>query len=185
MQKGATSPNFSRKLDSVTQTVAVIGFCGLVLVALLTFYDGAARYLSAPRLSGFSDYGELVYPIIIASCFPAVLLRQTNVTVRVLTHFVNFRTFAVFEFVAAILTLIFFTVLVWQFVEIAQKYSVANRTTRTVEMRLAPWWWMATMVMALCVPVQVYVCWAWLKSAVTNRMPDIKSLKSKEEYGEV
>ena len=71
------------KLDWVTRNVALVGFCGLMVMALLITWDGFARYLGAPRISGFSDYGEVVFPIVIASCFPAGLLRQTNVTVRV------------------------------------------------------------------------------------------------------
>ena len=67
------------RLDRITQSVALLGFMGLVVMALLIFYDGSARFLSAPRISGFSDYGEVVFPIVIASCFPAGLLRQSNV----------------------------------------------------------------------------------------------------------
>lgn len=42
----------ARKIDSVTQTVALIGFIGLMVAAILIFYDGGARYLSAPRIHG-------------------------------------------------------------------------------------------------------------------------------------
>ncbi|MCH1610145.1 MAG: hypothetical protein L7S53_02440, partial [Luminiphilus sp.] len=65
---------------SVTHRIALLGFTGLVLIALLTFYDGAARYLDLPRVSGFADFGELLFPIVIASCFPALLIQQKNLT---------------------------------------------------------------------------------------------------------
>lgn len=169
------------RLDRLTQTVALAGFSGLVVVALLTFYDGAARYLGWPRLSGFSDYGELVYPVIIASCFPAGLLRQTNVTVRVMGQLIGARGVMWLEAFAALVTLGFFAVLVWQFVELTSTYAAAGRTTRTIELPLAPWWYVTTAIMALCVPVQLYVTGAWLAAAVTGRPPAHAALKSQVE----
>ena len=56
----------------ITQRIALLGFTVLVLIALLTFYDGAARYLDLPRVTGFSDFGKLLFPMVIASCFPAL-----------------------------------------------------------------------------------------------------------------
>ena len=51
-----------------THRIALVGFTGLVMIALLTFYDGAARYLDLPRVSGFADVGELLFP---SSSLPA------------------------------------------------------------------------------------------------------------------
>ena len=56
----------NQRATTVTQRIALLGFSGLVLIALLTFYDGAARYLDLPRVTGFSDFGELLFPIVIA-----------------------------------------------------------------------------------------------------------------------
>ena len=72
-----------------THRIALVGFTGLVLITLLTFYDGAARYLDLPRVSGFSDFGELLFPIVIASCFPTLLIQQKNLTMRVLGRLVG------------------------------------------------------------------------------------------------
>ena len=171
----------AERLDRLTQTVALFGFAGLVCVAILTFYDGSARYLGIPRISGFSDYGELVYPIIIASCFPAGLLRQTNVTVRVLGQLIGARGTAILEAFAAVIVLAFFTVLIWQFVELTLKYDAAGRTTRTIEMQLAPAWYATTAIVALCLPVQFYVTFAWFKAAITGAEPGHKHLKSSSE----
>ena len=159
-------------LDRITQTVALIGFCGLVVMALLILYGGTARYFGAPRISGFSDFGEVIFPLVIASCFPAGLLRQTNVTVRVFGSLGGPRLNAALEFLAALVTLAFFAVLVWQFVELTSKYGAAGRTTRTISIPLAPWWWGVTAIMALCLPVQAYVAWCWGKALATGRAPD-------------
>lgn len=172
--------NTATRLDRITQSVALIGFCGLVIMALLIFYDGAARWLWLPRISGFSDYGEVVFPIVIASCFPAGLLRQTNVTVRVAGTVGGPRLHAICEALAAVVTLGFFVILGWQFIELTVKYGEAGRTTRTIDIPLAPWWWITTAIMAACVPVQVFVVWSWLRAAITGETPDIAALRENE-----
>lgn len=168
--------SLARRLDRVTQTVAIIGFLGLVAMALLIFYDGAARYMGAPRISGFSDYGEVVFPIVIASCFPAGLLRQTNVTVRILGKLGGARINAVLEAFAAAVTLAFFAILAWQFVNLTIQYGDGGRTTLTIDIPLAPWWWITTAIMAICVPVQAYVLWSWLRAVILGEDPAIASL---------
>ena len=94
-----------------THRIALVGFTGLVMIALLTFYDGAARYLDLPRISGFADVGELLFPIIIASCFPALLIRQKNLTIRVLGRVAGDATVRYADLAAAVVVLIFFTLL--------------------------------------------------------------------------
>ena len=94
-----------------TKRIALVGFTGLVVIALLTFYDGAARYLDLPRVSGFSDFGELLFPIIIASCFPALLIQQKNLTIRVLARVTGDGAARWADLAAAVAVLIFFTLL--------------------------------------------------------------------------
>ena len=158
----------ARRLDRITQTAALIGFAGLVAVAFLIFYDGTARYLNAPRIHGFRDYGEVVYPVVIASCFPAGLLRQTNVTVRVLGKLLSSRANAASEAFAATVVLVFFAILAWQFLTMTAQFGEAGRTTRTIAIPLQPWWVITTAIMAACVPVQAYVAWAWARAALSG-----------------
>ena len=171
-------------LDQFTRTVAIIGFCGLVVMALLITWDGAARYLDLPRITGFSDYGEVVYPLVIASCFPAGLLRQTNVTVRVFGAIGGPRLNAALELFGAVVTLAFFAILVWQFVLLAGQYGDGGRTTRTIGLPLAPWFWGCVAIMALCVPVQVYVVWSWARALFRGEEPAIVALR-RDELAEV
>lgn len=173
------------RLDRLTQTVAIVGFCGLVVMALLIFYDGAARTLGAPRISGFADLGEVIFPLVIASCFPAGLLRQTNVTVRVVGNLAGPRANAALELLAALVTLTFFAVLVWQFVLLTGKYGDAGRTTRTIGLALAPWWWVTTAIMALCIPVQVYVAWSWARALFSGQAPTIAALGQHDPMAEI
>lgn len=171
----------ARMLDGITQKAAVIGFSGLVVMALLITWDGAARYLWLPRISGFSDFNEVVFPIVIASCFPAGLLRQTNVTVRVFGTLGGPRLHAALEAFGAILTFAFFAILTWQFIRLTGQFETGGRTTRTIGLPLAPWWYVTTAIMAICVPVQAFVAWSWMRAAVLGDPPELIALRAADD----
>ena len=145
------------RANEATHSIALLGFTGLVLIALLTFYDGAARYLDLPRVSGFSDFSELLFPIVIASCFPALLIQQKNLTIRVLSRLVGDGAARWADVAAAVAVLIFFLLLGTQFVQMTLDFHSAGRTTATIEIPTALFWMIATSILWLCVPIQLLV----------------------------
>ena len=140
-----------------THRIALVGFTGLVMIALLTFYDGAARYLDLPRVSGYADVGELLFTIIIASCFPALLIQQKNLTIRVLGRVAGDDTARWADLAAAVAVLIFFALLCLQFVQMTLDFHAAGRTTATIEIPTALFWMIATSILWLCVPIQLLI----------------------------
>jgi len=152
-----------------THRIALVGFTGLVLIALLTFYDGAARYLDLPRVSGFSDFGELLFPIIIASCFPALLIQQKNLTIRVLARVTGDGAARWADLAAAVAVLIFFTLLGLQFMQMTLDFHSAGRTTATIEIPTALFWMIATAILWLCVPIQLLVVLSRLRDLSPQR----------------
>ena len=163
----------SRRLSGYLRVVACIGFTGLVILSLLTMVDGVSRWLSLPRIPGFLDISEVVYAIVITSCFPALLIRDHNVTIRFLGKAVGGRTNYWLEFFN-VLTLAFFTILVWQFYLLTLDLQANNRVSPTLEFPIAPWWWITSIIMTITVPVQVLVVFDSLYSAifgVASRLP--------------
>ncbi|MBT3553464.1 MAG: TRAP transporter small permease subunit [Rhodospirillaceae bacterium] len=164
----------SRRLSGYLRVVACIGFTGLVILSLLTMVDGVSRWLSLPRIPGFLDISEVVYAIVITSCFPALLIRDHNVTIRFLGKAVGGRTNYWLEFFGNVLTLAFFTILVWQFYLLTLDLQANNRVSPTLEFPIAPWWWITSIIMTITVPVQVLVVFDSLYSAifgVASRLP--------------
>ncbi len=149
--------------------VACIGFAGLVLVALLTMVDGIGRWLTLPRIPGFGDIAQISYAIVIASCFPSLLIRDQNVVIRFLGKAVKGRTNYALEVFGNILTLAFFAILVWQFYFLTIDLQVNNRTSPTLEFPIAIWWWIISIIMTITVPVQVLVVFDSIYSAVFNK----------------
>lgn len=169
------------RLDRLMGLVAVIGFTGLVVISFLIFYDGSARYSGLPQMFGFADYGEVIYPIVIATCFPAALLRGTNVSVTMFGTALGRRGGAWLEAFAAVVTLVFFTVLVWQFAIFAD--GLGTRTSRTGVLTLQPFWWIATAITALCVPVQLWVTVIRMRCAVTGERAPFSELRHSDTIG--
>jgi TRAP-type C4-dicarboxylate transport system permease small subunit len=158
----------SRRLSGYLRVVACIGFTGLVILSLLTMVDGVSRWLALPRMPGFTDISEVVYAIVIASCFPALLLRDQNVTIRFLGKSIGGRTNYWLEVFGNIMTLVFFAILVWQFYFLTLDLQVNNRTSPTLEFPIAPWWWITSFIMTITVPVQLLVVFDSIYSAVFN-----------------
>ena len=156
--------HLNHRATIATHRIALVGFTGLVLIALLTFYDGAARYLDLPRVSGFSDFGELLFPIIIASCFPALLIQQKNLTIRVLARVTGDGAARWADLAAAVAVLIFFTLLGLQFMQMTLDFHSAGRTTATIEIPTALFWMIATAILWLCVPIQLLVVLSRLRN---------------------
>ena len=59
--------------------------------------------------------------------------------------------------------------LVWQFLVLTLDYQKNDRVTGTIEMSVAPWWWLTTAIMSMCIPVQLLVLVQRLRTAITGR----------------
>ena len=77
--------------------------------------DGLGRWLALPRIPGFNDIAQVSYAIVIASCFPSLLLRDQNIVIRFLGRGIKGRTNYALEVFGNLMTLAFFAILVWQF----------------------------------------------------------------------
>ena len=59
----------------------------------------------------------------------------------------------------------------WQIAAFALEETVKNRYTQTLEMATAPWWWVVTVILVMCVPVQFVIAAVKTAGAVTGRPP--------------
>ena len=155
-----------RLLQTAAEALALIGFASLVLICMITLYDGLARYLWLPRVPGFRDFGEVIFAVLIASCFPIGLLRNQNITVTFLGTALGARATAVLNLLAAVAVLIGFAIIVYALY--LRTGNLGVRMSRTGFFRLAPWAWVATSVMAMALVVQVWVVLARLAELVSG-----------------
>lgn len=154
-------------LDRATRLLALLGFASLVAICCVTMYDGLARYLGFPRVPGFRDFGEVIFAVLIACCFPIGLLRNQNITITFLGTALGPRATRLFNIFAAVLTLIGFAIIAYAMIE--RSGGLGDRTTRTGYMPVAPWAWGATVIMCSAVLVQVWVTVTRVAEAALGR----------------
>ena len=170
------------QLDRFTRRVAFVGLVGLLAVAVVTMADVLLRWLFSAPIEGFEDVGELLFAVIVATCFPAGLLQGHNITIRFLGRGLGKRTALWLEWFGATLTLVFFVFVAWQLVIFAVDEMENHRFTQTLEMATAPWWWAVTAIIAVCVPVQFLVAVAALVRAITGRVPDTSAHEETPDF---
>ena len=158
-----------RQLDRWTRRIATIGFTGLVVIAVLTMADALARWWWLPRIPGFNDFNQVMFAVVIATCFPAGLLRANNITIRFLGSALGHGAHRWLEAFGALLTLAFFSMLAWRFIFMTADLQFNHRVTETIEMPIAPWWWVTTAIMVLCVPIQLWIVGDRLASALRGK----------------
>lgn len=142
-------------LDLATRWLAIVGFAGLVVICLMTMYDGLARYAGITRIPGFRDFGEVIFAVLIASCFPAGLLHNQNITITFLGKALGPRAHAALNLLSALVVLAGFAIICWALID--RTAGLGDRTTRTGYMLVAPWAWTATAIMCVTIPIQVWV----------------------------
>jgi TRAP-type mannitol/chloroaromatic compound transport system permease small subunit len=147
----------SRWFDPPTRWAAFIGFFGMLVAAGVTVVDALMRGLFSAPFYGWADMNQLVYAIVIVACFPAGLLQGHNITIRFLGSGLGQRATFWLEAFGALLTLIFFVLIAWQFVVLTVELHDTGDTTMTVKYVTWPWWSVATLIIAICVPIQAVV----------------------------
>ena len=156
-----------RVLEEVTRFVALVGFSALVGLIALTALNVSLRYLLLPRIPGFDDYGQLLYPVIIASCFPIGLLTNKNIAITFLGMAMPAPIRRGLNLFASLLVLLFFVLVAYRFIWMT--LDSEGSVTPTVLMPTTPTWWVATVLLWLTVPVQIWVCWVRLAELMTGR----------------
>lgn len=140
---------------NVAIALALCGLVGLFGIALATMADVLGRWLFNSPIAGVRDTASLFIAVIIASAMPACILEQKHITVRFLGKFLGPRWEAVFDLFGNFATLVIFTIMTWQFWLYTNDLVVENAVTLVINWPFAPWWRIATVLIAFCVPLQL------------------------------
>lgn len=147
----------SLRLERLSVTLAVVGFVGLTVVALLSLIDVTLRSFDLPRMPGLYDIKEVCFAVIVSSCFPLGLIEGNHVTVRILRRVLPRIAGRLLDLLGATVTLVFFALATAAFAAAAADLSDAGRTTFSLELPMAPWLWVIAAMLAVSVLVQAAV----------------------------
>jgi hypothetical protein len=91
-----------------------------------------------------------------------------------------------FEAFGALITMIIFGLMAWQLWIYANELAASNQTTWLILLPVSPWWRVATILIALCCPIQMVTFYISLKSVFLGRSdhspePDLNSQGIKKD----
>jgi len=137
--------------------LALVGLIGLVVLAMLTIADVMMRWLFSDPVDGISDLYRLLVALVVASFFPSSFAERGHISINFLSAVlsrIGRKWLAVF---ASLVTLAFTCVLGWQFILYCMEVYEAGETTWLMGLSVTPWWIGVTVLLLLCIPIQLIV----------------------------
>lgn len=166
----------------MTRVISLIGLLGLLVIAAMIVGEVLLRWLFRVSVPGIADVSTLVVTVAIASCFPLLFAERKNVTVRMVGILGGPRLYATLEAFGSLIALAIFFLLVWKLWEYTGKVATNRETTLVSGLSTAPWYGAATAMMILCIPVQIFIFYRQVKSAISRKGgPDQESGVSKAD----
>jgi len=178
--------DFEIEIIRGARVISLIGLVGLLVLSVITVGEVLLRWLFKYPIPGVYDLSQLVVIIVIASCLPLVCAERNHITVRLLGTVLGKRANDLLEAFGALITMIIFGLMAWQLWIYASELAASNQTTWLILMPVSPWWRVATILIALCFPIQMVTFYISFKSSFlsgSDHAPesDLNSQGIKEE----
>lgn len=142
---------------SAARLFALIGFCGLFVLAVMTGADVFLRWLFNSPIAGVNDVSAIVMAAVIAACIPANLSLRQNLKVEILGGMLPARGARFLDTLASILTLVFVVIIAWQMVLYAQSMRISGERTWVLALPVWPWWTFASVMLIFGALAQLIV----------------------------
>ena len=146
-------------LESITtriaQVIALAGLLGLLILAALTVLAVLLRWLANYPLLGVGDVSSLIIGVALACCMPLVFAERGNISVKILGNILGQRWKHLLGSFGSLVSLIIYILMIWQLWLLTNKVALSGETTWVVSWTIAPWYRFTTILLALCIPIQV------------------------------
>lgn len=165
-----------------TRAIAIVGFVGLLVVALLTMLDVGLRWIASAPIKGLNDINGLAVAIVIASCLPLVVAQRQNISIRFLGDAAGPGAARWLDAFGSGALLAFVALIGWQLAMHTAGMAESGRTTWHLRIPVTPYWSIATGVVLLCVPAQAIAFVADVVRAATGA-PRAAELDAENAHG--
>ncbi|WP_375691317.1 TRAP transporter small permease [Pseudooceanicola sp. LIPI14-2-Ac024] len=142
---------------ALARGLALVGFTGLLVLALMTTLDVLLRWLFKAPIQGVNDVSSVVMAVVIAACIPANLAMKQNIRVEVFGALGGRMAHKLLEVLSSTLTLVFIVLIAWEFVPYAASLKAGGDRTWVLGWPVWPWWSVAAVMMWLAAFVQAMV----------------------------
>lgn len=156
--RAALQAALERWLDRLALALALGGAVCLLGVALLTMADVLLRWGFNAPIRGVNDVSALLTAVVVAACFPILMMRRGNVTIRLLGEALGPRTARLFDVFGALVSSAFFGLMTWQYIRFSAEMASANESSPILRWPSAPWWWAVTALIAVATLAALWRC---------------------------
>lgn len=146
-----------RALFGAARGLALVGLSGLFILAVLTTLDVVMRWGFVYPIHGVNDVSSVVMAVVIAACIPSNLINKQNISVEVLGTAVGRRGQLVISAFASLCTMIFVTLMAWQFIPYAAELIETGQRTWVLAWKVWPWWVFAAGCIVFAAVIQAVV----------------------------
>lgn len=138
-----------RVLVRATRGVALAAVACLLGLAALTVTDVLLRWLAGAPLRGFNDFAAVASAIVCAACFPALIARRGNVTIRFVGSIAGARASRWLDVFGALVTTLFFLAMTVQYARYSLELTGAGERMAILRWPTGPFWWVVTLMIAI------------------------------------
>ena len=140
-----------------TRGLSAIGLAGLMVLALMTLFDGLARWLLNQPIEGVRDLAAVIVALAVSCCLPVGLMERSNISIRLAGHLMGERAGRWLDAIAALVVAVVMAIFAAQFMVFAGKIARAGETTWILKIPTAPFWYGVCVIFALALAVQLIV----------------------------
>lgn len=150
---------WSARVERAAAGLALAAVIGLLLLALATALDVLLRYVFSSPLRGFVDIASLAGAVLLAACFPYVLVVRSNISVDVLGRRLGGGFKTALDRFAAVVTAAFFVLMAWQYVRFALEMQETAQVIPVLRWSVWPWWAAVALFIVLAAAAAVLTAW--------------------------
>lgn len=154
-----SAPPRSARVERAAAALALAAVVGLLLLALATALDVLLRYVFASPIRGFVDIASLAGAVLLAACFPYVLVVRANISVDMLGRRLGGAFKTALDRFAALVTAAFFVLMAWQYVRFALEMRETAQVIPVLRWGVWPWWAAVALFIVLAAAAAVLTAW--------------------------
>lgn len=140
-----------------TRGLSVLGLTALMVLALMTLFDGLARWILNQPIEGVRDLAAVAVALAVSCCLPVGLMERSNISIRLAAHLLGAGMGRLLDALAAMLVAVVMAAFSWQFFLFAGKIAKANETTWILKIPTAPFWYGVCVILTMAFAVQLIV----------------------------
>jgi TRAP-type C4-dicarboxylate transport system permease small subunit len=142
-------------LTRLAQSIAFVGLAGLTLLAGFVLAEALSRWLLGFAFPGLGDVTRVTMPVIVTATFPAALMRGQHITIRFLGQSLGRGAGRWLDRFGGSLLLVVLGLLAWQLWVYARSAAANEDATWTLQLPLAPSYFLAAVLIGLSALAQV------------------------------